>query len=125
VLLVEDDATGREMMATLLELSGATVTAVGSAAEALAALDASWQDVMVSDIAMPDRDGYTLIRQVRARPAERGGLIPALALSGYTEAGDRALALDAGFHVHLSKPVAPAELVAGIAALGGHAVTGQ
>ncbi len=125
VLLVEDDATSREMMATLLELSGATVTAAGSAAEALAALDASWQDVMVSDIGMPDQDGYALMRQVRARSAEQGGLIPALALSGYTEAADRAASREAGFHLHLCKPAGAAELVASIAALAGDTVPGH
>lgn len=122
VLVVEDDVTGREMMAALLELSGATVAAAGSAAEALAVLDTTWQDVMVSDIGMPDQDGYALMREVRRRPAERGGLIPALALSGYAEAGDRAASLAAGFHVHLCKPVSAAELVAGIAALCGRPV---
>jgi CheY-like chemotaxis protein len=73
--------------------------------------------VLISDIGMPDEDGYALIRQVRARTGNRGGNTPAIALTGYGNPEDRARLLSAGFQVHLRKPVEPADIVAAVAAL--------
>ena len=112
VLLVDDEADARELFTTLLEQSGARVTAVSSGAEALAALAESPPDVLVSDIEMPEESGYDLIRRLRNLPPERGGRIPAVALTAYARSEDRMRALRAGFQIHVSKPVLPAELVA-------------
>jgi len=117
VMLVDDDPDGRHMLTVLLELAGATVVSAGSVREALDALETIQPDVIVSDIAMADEDGYTLIRRVRAREAERGGAIPAVALTGYVRPEDRARILAAGFQAHVGKPVEPDEIVAAIAAL--------
>jgi CheY-like chemotaxis protein len=76
-------------------------------------------DVLVSDIAMPDRDGYDMIRAVRALPRESGGRVPALALSAFAAHQDRTRALQAGFNMYASKPVDPAELVVSVASLAG------
>jgi CheY-like chemotaxis protein len=75
-------------------------------------------DVVLSDIGMADEDGYELIRRVRALPAERGGLTPAVALTGYATRKDRERAMSAGYQLHLAKPVEPDELVAAVARLG-------
>lgn len=119
VLVVDDDPETLDMLKFILERSQAEVTTAVSAVEALRALEQSSPDVLVSDLAMPMQDGYDLIRQVRALPPERGGDIPAVALSAYTRDTDRRRALAAGFHLYLSKPVAPSELVAGIATVVG------
>jgi CheY-like chemotaxis protein len=75
-------------------------------------------DVLISDIGMPDQDGYTLIARVRGMPRERGGATPAACLTGYTTAADRRRALEAGFNMHLAKPIEPSELIAVVANLG-------
>jgi CheY-like chemotaxis protein len=93
------------------------VTAVGSGAEAFSSFTTSPPDVVVSDIEMPEENGYDLIRRLRGLPAERGGSIPAAALTAYARAEDRLRALRAGFQHHVSKPVQPAELVAVVASL--------
>jgi CheY-like chemotaxis protein len=100
----------------------ATVTAVASAREALDALSTESPDVLVSDVAMPDEDGYELIRQVRRRTPHEGGNIPALALTAYARREDQARALAEGFQMHASKPVEPDTLIAKVAALAGHFV---
>lgn len=110
VLVVDDHADARELVAAALEEFGAEATTAGSADEALAALEARWPDVLVSDIGMPETDGYELLRRVRHRCAARGALLPAVALTAYARDSERAHALEAGFDVHLSKPVAPLEL---------------
>ena len=84
---------------------------------ALEALGKASFDVLVSDIAMPEEDGYDLIRSVRALDAERGGRIPALALTAYARIEDRAAALAAGYQQHARKPIEPAELAAAVATL--------
>lgn len=117
ILLVEDDADGRDVLTVLLEVQGAKVTSTGSVREALDVLDAIRPDVIVSDIGMPEEDGYTLIRRVRAREAERGGTIPVIALTGYVNAEDRTRLLAVGFQAHLRKPIDPDEIVAAIASL--------
>ena len=119
VLVVDDDPEARHLITTLLEERGAKVRAVGSSAEALAALDHEVPDVLVSDIEMPGPDGYALMRAVRERPAERGGRVPAAALTAYARTEDRMQALLAGFHLHMPKPVQPAELAAVVASLAG------
>jgi CheY-like chemotaxis protein len=117
VLLVEDDPETLDMLKFVLAQCQAEVTTATSANEALQVLESSAVNVLVSDLAMPDQDGYDLIREVRARPPERRGNIPAIALSAYTRDEDRMLALAAGFQLHLPKPVDPGELVAALAKL--------
>jgi signal transduction histidine kinase len=119
VLVVEDEEDTRELLITALEQCGAEVLAAASTAEALARLDERPPDVLVSDLAMPDEDGYALIRKVRARPAERGGRVPAAALTAYARAEDRVRSLAAGFQMHVPKPIDPAGLVSMVAALAG------
>jgi len=104
---------------SVLAQHGASVTTAGSAAEALAALDRARMDVLVSDIGMPDEDGYALIRKVRARGGRNGPRIPAIALTAYARVEDRARALLAGFQLHVTKPVEPTELVTAVASLAG------
>ena len=103
----------------MLERCGAAVTAVGSAREALAVLEVVQPDVLVSDIAMPGDDGYALIRRLRARPRERGGEVPAIALTAYARREDETRAVDAGYHMHVAKPVDPGALAHAIARLAG------
>ncbi|MGH7277121.1 MAG: hybrid sensor histidine kinase/response regulator, partial [Candidatus Rokuibacteriota bacterium] len=117
VLLVDDEEDARELIVAVVRACGADVTAVASAREALQALDHSLPDVLVSDIAMPGEDGYALIRQVRARPPERGGLVPAAALTAYARLDDRWRALAAGYQRHVPKPIEPADLASVIAGL--------
>ncbi len=117
VLFVDDDADARELLAELLVRSGATVIAAESAAEALTAVKEHSPDVLVSDIGLPNEDGYTLIKRIRALPASQGGRVPAIAVSGYARAEDRKRALAEGFQVHLAKPVEPSELVSLVASL--------
>jgi CheY-like chemotaxis protein len=117
VLIVDDEADIRDLVAFILEQSGAEVTVATSASEALAALNQSLPDVILCDIGMPEVDGYMLIRQVRALLPERGGLIPAIALTAYAGESNQKQALAAGFQLHISKPVEPEELVRAIAQL--------
>jgi signal transduction histidine kinase/ActR/RegA family two-component response regulator len=117
VLVVEDNADGREVMSMMLEQAGARVTAVASVRKALEALESLQPDALVSDIGLPEEDGYALIRRLRSREAERGGFLPAVAMTGFVRAEDRARILAAGFQVHVPKPVEPAELTAAIAAV--------
>ncbi|HWL88493.1 MAG TPA: response regulator [Polyangiaceae bacterium] len=110
VLLVEDEPDGRGMARTVLERAGARVTAVPTASAALSALEESRPDVLVSDIGLPEEDGYSLISKVRALSVERGGRIAAVALTAYASEEDRRHALAVGFDAHLTKPVEPAQL---------------
>jgi CheY-like chemotaxis protein len=122
VLLVDDEADGREMITTMLEQDGAQVKGVASANEALQVL-AEWNpDVLISDIGMPMEDGYSLIRKVRTLPPERGGTVPAIALTGYARTEDQLRALSAGYQSHISKPVAVQDLIAAVASLAGRYV---
>jgi signal transduction histidine kinase/ActR/RegA family two-component response regulator len=117
VLLVEDNADGREMMSMMIEQAGAKVTGVATVREAFEALESLQPDVLVSDIGLPDEDGYALIRRLRAREAERGGFLPAVAMTGFVRPEDRARILAAGFQIHVPKPIDPVELAAAIAAV--------
>jgi PAS domain S-box-containing protein len=120
VLLVEDEEDARGMLKIVLESDGAKVTAVGSASEAWTVLEASGCDVLVSDIGMPEEDGYSLIARVRERDERRGAVTPALALTAYAREEDRTRSLAAGFDAHLSKPVEPPELLSVVASLVRH-----
>jgi PAS domain S-box-containing protein len=117
ILVVDDEADARDLLAEILGQAGADVVVVSSADEALETLRLSRPDVLVSDIGMPGDDGYVLIRKVRALGSEQGGQVRALALTAYARSEDRALALEAGFHTHIAKPVDPLELTALIAGL--------
>jgi PAS domain S-box-containing protein len=117
VLVVDDDADARELLRSILAQSGASVRTAGSAAEALEQFESRQPDVLVSDIGMPGRDGYDLIRHIRARSSESGGHVPALALTAFARSDDRRRAIGAGFHMHLAKPVEPAELVTVVSSL--------
>jgi len=119
VLVVEDEADARHLLAAVLQKRGARVFMAASAAEALEVLERERPDVLLSDIALQEQDGYELIRRVRSLPPERGGRIPAAALTGYGRLEDRMRALSAGFQLHAAKPVEPAELVAVVASLAG------
>jgi PAS domain S-box-containing protein len=120
VLLVEDNLDTLDMLKFIFDESGAEVITATSVDEALEALERFSPDALVSDIAMPDRDGYDLIREVRSLDPERGGKIPAVAVSAYTKAEDRARVLAAGFQMHIAKPIVPGELIAVVASLTGH-----
>ncbi|HJQ33597.1 MAG TPA: ATP-binding protein [Pyrinomonadaceae bacterium] len=117
ILVVDDEPDTLEMLRVGLTQCGAEVSAARSAPEALAALDAAVPDVLISDIGMPDEDGYQLVRKIRARPAEQGGRVPAIALTAYARTEDRLQALRAGYHMHVPKPVELAELVAVVSSL--------
>jgi two-component system CheB/CheR fusion protein len=118
LLVVEDDADSREMLVLVFERSGAMVTAVASAGEAMEAMRRATPDLLVCDIGLPGEDGLEFIRKVRVLEAE-GSRIPALALSAYAGVTHRETALAAGFDQQVSKPVVPAELVAQAALLAG------
>ncbi len=118
VLVVEDEPDTRDLLTTILQECGAQVAAVGSARDALTFIERELPNVLLSDISMSGESGYDLIRKVRALPPEKGGNIPAVALTAYAGAVDRRRALLAGFHVHLAKPVEPDELLAVIGSLG-------
>jgi len=120
VLVVDDQEEARLLVAAALGQQGAAVTAVASGAEALALLDRTTFDALILDIAMPDEDGYTVLKKVRALEAERdaeAGHIPAVALTAYGRSEDRLRALQAGFLLHVAKPVELPELVMVIASL--------
>jgi PAS domain S-box-containing protein len=118
VLVVEDDDDSRALLAAMLGHSGAMVVAVDSASGALAALEGQLPHVIISDIGLPEQDGYGLIRAIRAMPAPHGR-VPAMALTAYARSDDRRLALLAGFQLHMSKPVDKDELCTAVASLAG------
>ena len=117
VLVVDDEPDARELIAAVLMGRGAEVVCVESAGEALEEMEQQRFDVLVSDIGMRLMDGYALIEKVRQLPAERGGRIPAAALTAYAAVEDRMRALSAGYHTHIPKPVEPAELTTVVASL--------
>ncbi|WP_071187381.1 PAS domain S-box protein [Trichormus sp. NMC-1] len=119
VLLVDDEADARHLLTTILGEYGAQVMAVASAMEAMSALRKFHPDILVSDIGMPEEDGYTLIRKIRTLSIEQGGRIPAVALTAYARTEDRTQALLAGFQLHIPKPINPAELAVVVANLAG------
>jgi CheY-like chemotaxis protein/two-component sensor histidine kinase len=117
VLVVDDDEDAREMLRAALNSYGAEVITTSGASQALDALASENIDVLVSDINMPEIDGYELIRRVRAMKPEQGGRIPAVALTAYARAEDRLRALQSGYQTHVPKPVEPAELEVVVATL--------
>ena len=122
ILVVDDEADALELLSAILENNGAEVIAVASVKQALTIIETATDrspDVLVSDIGMPDEDGYCLIRKLRQLEAQRGGKLPAIALTAYARNDDRRQALLAGFQMHLTKPVDAAELVAVVASLTG------
>ena len=117
VLIVDDEGDGRALIARILEDRGAKTTCASNAQQALEALEREQFDLLLSDIGMPDVDGFELIRRVRQLEKLRTGPLPAIAITAYARAEDRQRSLLAGFHMHLSKPIEPRELIASIAGL--------
>jgi CheY-like chemotaxis protein len=117
VLLVEDKVDARDLITMMLAQDGAEVRTAVSATEALAACNEWRPDILISDIGMPEEDGYTLMKKLRARESERGGHIPAIALTAYARREDRLRALSVGYESHVPKPVDPIDLVAAVASL--------
>ncbi|MEO8005974.1 MAG: response regulator [Betaproteobacteria bacterium] len=117
VLVVDDDEDAREILATVLIQAGASVTKAADTAEALAHLDHAVPTILLSDIGMPGQDGYAFIRELRRRDADKGGHIPAVALTAYARSDDRFRALASGFQMHIAKPVEVSELLAIVANL--------
>jgi CheY-like chemotaxis protein len=117
VLLVDDEEDAREALRLILQQNGILVTTAASAREAYELVERLQPDVLLSDIAMPGEDGLSLIRRVRMLPFDRGGQVPAIALSAYAGAEDRRKALLAGFQRHIAKPVDPSHLLTGLAAM--------
>ena len=111
VLVVDDDRDARELIARILTDCHAKVRIAASAREAFAALQADMPDLLISDLGMPEVDGFELLSWVRALPRDRGGLLPAVALTAFARSEDRLRALEAGFSSHISKPVEPSELI--------------
>ncbi|WP_394846056.1 response regulator [Pendulispora brunnea] len=111
VLVVDDDPSNLEALRLVLQRGGSRITTASSAAEAMEVFEQETPDVLLSDIGMPGESGYDLIRKVRELPKERGGDIPAAALTAYAEPEDREDALRSGFMMHIPKPVDPVELL--------------
>jgi PAS domain S-box-containing protein len=114
ILVVDDETDSRDFISFVIEQAGAQVIAVPSAIAALEAIQQMSFDLTISDIGMPDMDGYKLIRQIRQLPAAQGGQIVAIALTAYAGDLDRQQVMEAGFQQHLSKPIAPESLVEAI-----------
>jgi signal transduction histidine kinase/CheY-like chemotaxis protein len=125
ILAVDDQEEVRDLLTEILVGYGASVITASSAAEALDAIRRELPDLLVSDLGMPDQDGYSLIQLIRALDDDRGGRVPAIALTAYAQSTDRLRALDAGFQSHMVKPVEPGELVMTIAALTGRRDTAE
>jgi CheY-like chemotaxis protein len=119
VLVVEDHAETRELVASLLTRWGALVTVASGADEALSVFEHTRPDVVVSDIAMPGGDGYDFVRRLRLLAPDRGGSTPAAALTASAGQENAERALAAGFQAHVAKPFQPAELAAVVATLAG------
>jgi CheY-like chemotaxis protein len=127
ILIVDDEADARDMVSFMLQINGARVTTARSAVEALEVLKgiSDFQptpDVIISDIGMPNEDGYALIQKIRALPAEQGSKIPAIALTAFNRPEDKRNALDAGFQLHLGKPIEPEQLVSAISQVASYRV---
>ena len=117
ILVVDDDPDSLEVLTSLLHMHGARVTAASGSAEALRLLQHDRPDLLISDIAMPDRDGYWLLEQVRRLPADRGGDVKAVALSAFASVAARERALAAGFGAHIAKPLTAQSLLDSIGAV--------
>ncbi|MGN6368840.1 MAG: PAS domain S-box protein [Phycisphaerae bacterium] len=119
VLVVDDEADARELLRRLLTECKAEVLLADSVNAAMEMVKRQRPDVIISDIGMPDRDGYELIKDVRRLPAGEGGKIPAIALTAFARSEDRMRALMAGYQAHIAKPVEPQELIVTVASVGG------
>jgi CheY-like chemotaxis protein len=119
VLVIDDEPDARELIKWVLESSQAEVATAGSAAEGLDLVRTLRPDLVISDIGMPDKDGYQLIREIRSLPPDKGGKIPAIALTAFARSEDRTRTLLAGYQIHLAKPIEPRELVATVGSLVG------
>ena len=117
VLVVDDEADARDVLATLLESWNVLVSTASSAQEALEKVIKERPDIVISDIGMPAEDGCQLLRNIRRLPPAEGGRTPAIALTAYARAEERSKSLVAGFNLHLAKPVEPAELLDALASL--------
>ncbi|PHM09278.1 response regulator, partial [Nostoc sp. 'Peltigera malacea cyanobiont' DB3992] len=117
VLTVDDDPDARELLTVLLAEYGAQVLTVASGAEVLANLESFQPDVLVSDIGMPEIDGYSLIQKIRTLTPKKGGKIPAIALTAYARIEDSQRAISSGYQLHVTKPLDPEELVQAVVAL--------
>jgi PAS domain S-box-containing protein len=117
VLVVDDHADGCNVLGTILERAGASVARAGTSREAFASIGEFRPHVLVSDLALPDEDGFALVARVRSLPAEHGGAIPAVAVTAHARAEEMARALTAGFQRHLAKPIDPSELASVVAQL--------
>jgi CheY-like chemotaxis protein len=119
VLVLDDEQDSRDLLEHVLAECSATVVVAATAEAALSMIPLQRPDVLVSDIGMPDIDGYEFLRRVRALGEAGGGRMPAVALTAFARSEDRTRALRAGFQVHVSKPVEPSELVATVASIVG------
>jgi CheY-like chemotaxis protein len=117
VLVVDDEADARDLLHTVLADAGAEVETADSARAGLAAMARLRPDVLVSDIGMPEVDGYEFMQRVKDLWAQQGGDVPSIALTAYTRQEDKGKALAMGFSAHLGKPVHPGDLIAMIAKL--------
>ena len=117
VLVVDDDVDSRSFVCQLLEHHGATVAMSDSTSDALSRFRQLRPDVIISDIGMPDEDGYALIKRVRSLASHEGGNTPAMALTAYAHSQDETAALAAGYHRHVRKPVDVSELITAVAEL--------
>jgi len=115
VLVVEDETDSAEFVKRLLENHGATVGVAASARDALDILDRHQTDILISDIGLPEVDGYQLLERIRRRGVANGGSIPAIALTAFARPEDRTRALLAGYQAHLAKPIESTELIATVA----------
>jgi CheY-like chemotaxis protein len=118
-LVVDDDRDARELIKRILNDCGATVRIAASAREALELLGEAQANLLISDLGMPETDGFELLDRVRRLPREQGGQVPAIALTAFARSEDRLRALEAGFSAHISKPVEPSELIATVASVVG------
>jgi CheY-like chemotaxis protein len=123
VLVVDDEADARDLVEFVLLQAEAEVVTAATAAEAMALIKSAAPDVIVSDIGMPDCDGYTFISEVRRLKPESGGRVPAIALTAFARSEDRTRAMLAGYQAHLAKPIEPQELVASIKSLAVNSFT--
>ena len=119
ILVVDDEPSSRELLLTLLSHCGAQVEAGSGSTEALAEVARFKPDVLISDIEMPEEDGYSFIGKVRSLPRDKGGETPAAALTAYARDEDRLQALAAGYQMHIAKPISASQLVNMVAKLVG------
>ena len=120
ILIVDDDDDARELIADVVTEAGADVAKAASAAEAFTLLQANPPHILISDIGMPGEDGYSLLHRVRALPPAKGGDVPAIALTAYARPEDAQAAMEAGFQLHVVKPVKPEALLEAISAWAQH-----